>query len=590
MILLPCLFLYTVSDCSGALSDVPIEVVTELQVGPRDVDASARVDLIRAALTNQLERENKTVWMGAGSNRAVVWIDAAVFRMCSENGMYLSLGWPNIWQWFQLGDVFIFRVSPEGVVEPVSTDEIYRFCYELPSDIGHNQSLVLWIEKKYGVVCLPQFALKSKEIIQQAQHLRILERGIFYGVFFGLILIAGFGYYSLRDKTFLWYIYQLIASILIMTVESPLDCFGALSPVYYSHLYHLSMAVFYASSLVFAQYYLDTAVYHPRIHRLFSVLTSICLLYVGSYAFLPMWLRVELIYVLDLAALATLVASYYVWWKGRAAGKYFAIATMAYIPIYLHYILVEQFHFSPLIPLNDMIAFGNLFEGLVFPVALVARVRGIVAEKGRADEENARLQNEKVRAKMLAREAELRMLRFQMNPHFLFNALNSLIAEIPCDPKLSLRIAMKLSAYLRYTLTSRELVSVHEEIQAVRQYLDLEEIRFEEQLQVEFSLPEKMPELLVPMFCIQPLVENAIKYGMQTSPAPLRLHINVEQRGEGVSIEVSNTGTWSERTGKSTGLGLNNVRERLRIYYAGKSSFTTHAADGWVHVQVVINA
>lgn len=138
--------------------------------------------------------------------------------------------------------------------------------------------LYVWLEKRYGVVCLPRLQFESASVILQQKDVRILERGIFCGIFFGLILCASFGYYSLRDKTFLWYIIQLVASMLTMQVEGLLVFLGVHSDAYYTSIYHLSLVAYYAASLVFAQYYLDTVLYHPRFHRLFTWLARLLVL------------------------------------------------------------------------------------------------------------------------------------------------------------------------------------------------------------------------------------------------------------------------------------------------------------------------
>jgi two-component system LytT family sensor kinase len=210
------------------------------------------------------------------------------------------------------------------------------------------------------------------------------------------------------------------------------------------------------------------------------------------------------------------------------------------------------------------------------------------------------LRNERERAlkaDALARQAQLDMLRYQLNPHFLFNALNSLRASINEDPARARRMVTAFSEFLRYTLLKNDSASVplREELAAVRNYLDIEKIRFEDRLCVTFDVRPARRNLPPPGFLIQPLVENAIKHGMGRGDAPLKLKLTARRSVEGsLCVEVANSGAWVEagerrRSGdEGAGVGLINVRRRLEQSFPGRHSLVIGERDGWVRASVEI--
>lgn len=201
------------------------------------------------------------------------------------------------------------------------------------------------------------------------------------------------------------------------------------------------------------------------------------------------------------------------------------------------------------------------------------------------------LQMEKERGRL--REAELQMLRAQMNPHFLFNALNTIQAEIGLLNSGLRAKVQALSDYLRYSLENRnrEQVELRQEVEAIRSYLAVEEARFPEELQIEWSIEENALDTLVPGVLIQPLVENAIKYGRRTSTDILTVNLSISCPDEtSIRITVSNTGRWVTPQSQPTlgGVGLENVRQRLALLYPEKDCLHIREENGWVTVEIQI--
>jgi two-component sensor histidine kinase len=202
-----------------------------------------------------------------------------------------------------------------------------------------------------------------------------------------------------------------------------------------------------------------------------------------------------------------------------------------------------------------------------------------------------------LRANALAQQAQLETLRSQVNPHFLFNALTSIHALIREDAQRAQTAVEELSELLRCSLTQSRpaKASLSEEIAVLERYLALERIRFEEKLSVSVEVQPTAGELRIPAFLLHPLLENAIKYGMQTSAMPLKIQLTAERTGNSLRVLVANTGRWvtPDETMSSVmrnGLGLRIVRQRLEQEYPGQHRFECRETEGWVESIISIQA
>ena len=207
-------------------------------------------------------------------------------------------------------------------------------------------------------------------------------------------------------------------------------------------------------------------------------------------------------------------------------------------------------------------------------------------------QDGQRKEERALRATSLAQEAELQMLRYQLNPHFLFNSLNSASALIHEDPPRAERMINQLSDFLRYSLVGarRNLIPLKVELEAARNYLDVEAIRYEDKLAVTFDVEPGAENFPVPSLLLHPLIENAVKYGMQTSPLPLSIEVIAGRRGDTLRMEVRNTGRWVGDEHKDTypsqngaGIGVQNVRQRLQLAFPDRHTFSVFERDGSVH-------
>ncbi len=168
----------------------------------------------------------------------------------------------------------------------------------------------------------------------------------------------------------------------------------------------------------------------------------------------------------------------------------------------------------------------------------------------------------------LVSQAELRALQSQINPHFLFNALNTLYGTIPREAGAARRMVINLSEIFRYFLQSeRTFVPLAQEMQIVRAYLEVEQLRLGDRLKVEFRVDQAALDVPVPVLSVQPLVENAIKHGIAQSAEPGYVQVAIELRGGGLSIVVENSSNQAAAEPAGAGVGLQNVRRRLEICY-----------------------
>ncbi len=200
-------------------------------------------------------------------------------------------------------------------------------------------------------------------------------------------------------------------------------------------------------------------------------------------------------------------------------------------------------------------------------------------------------------AKSLANLSQLKLLRYQMNPHFLFNAHNSIRSMIMIDKERAWQMITELSEFFRYTLLNFNKVeaSLEEEIKAVNNYLHIERIRYRDSLEVSFQIDEAAKKCAVPAFIFQPLVENAIKYGMYTSPTPLKVAVFIMLNDGVLSIDVSNTGellkhaTEGEKKDEAHGASLENLKQRLELMFKEQYGFQVYQENGWVHAKIRIH-
>ncbi|WP_372645575.1 sensor histidine kinase [Ancylomarina sp.] len=171
--------------------------------------------------------------------------------------------------------------------------------------------------------------------------------------------------------------------------------------------------------------------------------------------------------------------------------------------------------------------------------------------------------------KNLIKEAEINALKSQINPHFLFNSLNSVSSLTLARPEQSRDMLVKLSTFLRYSLDQdlKELNMLSNEMENSRLYLEIEKIRFGERLVLDFEIDESIKDLKIPNLILQPIYENAIKHGVHESLEPVVIKTKAEIRNNNLIIQISNNFDKDAITPKGKGIGLKNIMERMNLIY-----------------------
>ncbi len=190
------------------------------------------------------------------------------------------------------------------------------------------------------------------------------------------------------------------------------------------------------------------------------------------------------------------------------------------------------------------------------------------------------------------KDFELKSLKSQLNPHFIFNAMNSIRALIEENPEKAKEAITKLSNLMRYTLKIErtEAVPLSEEIDTIKDYLDLEKIRFEERLDYEIILDKKTERIDIPPMMIQTLVENGIKHGISKITTGGKIKIQTKLNDHFMIIDIFNPGTIDDEMLKNAkGFGVSNTKQRLNLIYGEEASFKiNNLEENLVHTQLKI--
>lgn len=229
----------------------------------------------------------------------------------------------------------------------------------------------------------------------------------------------------------------------------------------------------------------------------------------------------------------------------------------------------------------------NNFIALIWQFALLGAAFTVIEANKLARERELELavaREVASRAQAAASAASLAALRYQLNPHFLFNTLNAISSLIVTkDYATADAMLAKLSEFLRATLSSDPdaLLPLEDELATLQHYLEIESVRFGERLAVEFISPPALNSALVPSFLLQPLIENAIKYALAPSPIPVTIRVKAARENDMLVVSVEDDGTGLEKNMRpGTGLGIANVRQRLQTLYGSLGSLETSKREG----------
>jgi two-component system LytT family sensor kinase len=227
----------------------------------------------------------------------------------------------------------------------------------------------------------------------------------------------------------------------------------------------------------------------------------------------------------------------------------------------------------------------TLLFSLIFGLVSSASFTLYEVFKSRLEEKITRLKAAELENEQLKRyEAEARMasLQAKLNPHFLFNTLNSMASLIYDDPKKVEKSIIRLSDLYRKVLSisDQTFIPIREEIELIRDYLELEQLRFDEQLSYHIQCPPRIQDIKVPGLIIEPLVENVIKHTQEHSEAAVHIDIRVEQENDSIQCTVRDNGPGFNVRKTSFGFGLYSVQERLRLLFQEQQSLDIRSEPG----------
>jgi sensor histidine kinase YesM len=230
-----------------------------------------------------------------------------------------------------------------------------------------------------------------------------------------------------------------------------------------------------------------------------------------------------------------------------------------------YFLLREIFNDRPeyLTFLNQAIPW-RLASGLFF-YALTVLVYYLIISYRNLQE---KIQNE-LELKSLVKETELNMLKSQINPHFLFNSLNSISSLTVTNPSKAQEMIIKLSEFLRHSISHKEeqLVPMHEEIEHIMRYLEIEKVRFDDRLHYEFKIDGLCKDFPVPSMILQPIFENAIKHGVYESTEEVTIDFSCRPNANGMLLSISNNFDPEAPPRKGNRMGIKNITNRLKLIY-----------------------
>ena len=194
------------------------------------------------------------------------------------------------------------------------------------------------------------------------------------------------------------------------------------------------------------------------------------------------------------------------------------------------------------------------------------------------------------RLESLVKETELKMLRSQINPHFLFNSLNSISSLTITDPEKAREMVIKLSEFMRYALSRKDEqpVSLENELENLRLYLDIEKVRFGDKLTTEEIIEPGCLEFKIPVMLLQPLYENAVKHGVYESTESVKIKTEAKFIDGFFEISITNNYSPAPSLKRGTGTGLLNVTRRLELFYGNKGSIKTTRENGIYNVTLYL--
>ena len=227
---------------------------------------------------------------------------------------------------------------------------------------------------------------------------------------------------------------------------------------------------------------------------------------------------------------------------------------------------------------------------LIYLVVLLVSFVNLLSHNFETESKNKELQNKILETQLQLKDQELQYLKKQIHPHFLFNTLNTIYGFALKQSENTPDIILKLSNLLDYILyqVNKPRVDLREEILHLKEYIELERIRFQDTLKVHFEANENFDQKMIPPMLLIPFVENAFKHG-SIKDGFLQIHLNIQLEGESLIFEIRNTVKQYEASESKTGIGLENIKKRLDLIYPDRYKLSIFTKEDWFTVQLEIS-
>ncbi|MBF0430427.1 MAG: histidine kinase [Fibrobacteria bacterium] len=450
--------------------------------------------------------------------------------------------------------------------------------FVVPVHLKPEEKIFVYQRLKSTEAFTAPIILRDPADFRSYYHGTMFNYGIFYGITLTVLLSVFVLFLLSREYIYLYYCFFLVFLHFFFTMGgqglSQKFLFPN-SPDFANKLYLSSMSIGFIFGFLLIRYFQPYKFKHEILNKLFwiqlgviGVISTLPFIFgymVGSivltsYAIIP---------VLTILAIITTKAL-----RGNIASCYFMLAWV----FHLAGGMTIVFHSRGLVS-NPFIAnYGYLFglSGELIMISIAMAVSIYLDRKKKVESQKMAYVSMKQ-----SMESKIRELQAQIKPHFLFNILNSISQIIKKDPDLAEQSISALSDFYRSALKfSQGNVRLEEELECARLYVSLQKIRYGEKIAYDCVVEESVKKILVPGFILQPLVENAVKYGISSLPQGGTIQVRAVKEGDMVIITVKDNGLGLKQDSHGSGHGLSNVKQRLRLTYGLKAGLDIYSKKG----------
>ncbi|MBK6265659.1 histidine kinase [Marivirga sp. S37H4] len=336
----------------------------------------------------------------------------------------------------------------------------------------------------------------------------------------------------------------------------------------------LPHSLFWLGVFVFYSYFFEESkgiIPNPHSFSAFLMPVTIGTTYTVNYFLIPKYLLKKKYTMFSLYSIYTLILSA------------FAIV----ISIFYGLIFMNALQYDQMVPLSKSLIFTMV---AVYLVVLLISAFKLLKHNYSSAAKNKELENKILLAQLKLKEQELQYLKMQIHPHFLFNTLNTLYGYALKKSEETPEMILKLSNLLDYLLyqVDKPMVSLTNEIAHIKDYIDLEKMRFHDSLYVELDIPDMEPCIYIAPMLLIPFVENSFKHGNRAGNK-LRIYISLKTETDQIHFKVKNSYNSKDSITEKGGIGLANLQKRLDLLYPDNYTFGVNKDEEWFEINLILN-